>query len=57
MAVREVADPVASVVEPLRASGHEPREVRTTRPTVEDAFVSMVREDEALRSASSGVAS
>jgi ABC-2 type transport system ATP-binding protein len=49
VAVRGVADPVGAVTEPLRAAGHAPRAVSATRPTVEDAFVSMVREDDALR--------
>jgi ABC-2 type transport system ATP-binding protein len=49
VAVRGVADPIASVTDALRAAGHAPQQARGSRPTVEDAFVSMVREDELQR--------
>ena len=51
VAVRGAAEPISAVIEPLRAAGHDPRDVKDSQATVEDAFVSMVREDEALRAA------
>jgi ABC-2 type transport system ATP-binding protein len=56
VAVRGVPDALAAVVEPLRAAGHAPHDVVASRPTVEDAFVSMVREDEAQRARSEAAA-
>jgi len=49
VAVRGVSDAVTTVTSALRDAGYEPRKVTTARATVEDAFVSMVREDDALR--------
>jgi ABC-2 type transport system ATP-binding protein len=44
--VRGEADAAAHVERALHDHGLAPRRVRATRPTVEDAFISMVREDE-----------
>jgi ABC-2 type transport system ATP-binding protein len=45
MATRRLTDPVALAREVLEVRGFAVREARETRPTVEDAFVAMVRAD------------
>jgi ABC-2 type transport system ATP-binding protein len=48
---RNVADPVSVVQNALDRAGIPVRSMALARPSVEDAFVSMVREDEAIREA------
>lgn len=56
IATRGVADGEALVRETLGAAGHAVGRLTRGRPNVEDAFVSMVREDEALRDQSARAA-
>lgn len=56
VAVKRGRDPVAFVERTLRAARFDPREVREIRANVEDAFVSMVREDSVATAASTEAA-
>jgi ABC-2 type transport system ATP-binding protein len=49
VAMRDIRDPVGTIRHALDPKGFSIRTMRRTHASVEDAFVSMVREDEALR--------